>query len=113
VVTSTLLRLATLALFIAGSSKFAAAQQYVIYTVAGGAPAPTPAPPPAPVLPVSVTIGGQVAQILYAGGAPGEVAGLMQINVQIPDGVQAGNAVPVVVKVGGVSSQAGVTIAVR
>lgn len=70
-------------------------------------------PLPQPLLPVSVTIGGQVAQVLYAGGAPGEVAGLMQINVQVPSGVQTGNAVTVLVKVGGVSSQSGVTIAVR
>jgi uncharacterized protein (TIGR03437 family) len=76
-----------------------------------GMPAITPLP--APILPTSVTIGGQSAQVMYAGGAPGEVAGLMQINVQVPGGMQAGNAVPVLVKVGGVSSQAGVTIAVR
>jgi uncharacterized protein (TIGR03437 family) len=76
-----------------------------------GMPAITP--PPAPILPISVTIGGQTAKVIYAGGAPGEVAGLMQINVQVPSGVQTGNAVPVLVKVGGVSSQGGVTIAVR
>jgi uncharacterized protein (TIGR03437 family) len=76
-----------------------------------GMPAITPLP--APILPVSVTIGGQTAQIMYAGGAPGEVAGLMQINVRVPAGVQTGNAVPVLVKVGDVSSQGGVTIAIR
>ncbi len=67
--------------------------------------------PPRPVLPVTVTIGGQSAPVWYAGGAPGQVAGLMQINAQIPGGVQPGN-VPVVVQVGGNSSRAGVTIAV-
>jgi uncharacterized protein (TIGR03437 family) len=71
------------------------------------------APLPQPVLPVTVTIGGQNAQILYAGGAPGLVAGLMQINVRIPSGIQTGPAVPVAVRVGNASSQAGVTIAVR
>jgi uncharacterized protein (TIGR03437 family) len=74
---------------------------------------PATVPLPRPSLPVSITIGGQPAQVLYAGGAPGEVAGLMQINVQIPAGIQTGNAVPVVVSVGNVPSQAGVTIAVR
>jgi uncharacterized protein (TIGR03437 family) len=36
----------------------------------------------------------------------------MQINALIPSGIQAGNAVPVVVQAGSVSTQAGVTIAV-
>jgi uncharacterized protein (TIGR03437 family) len=74
---------------------------------------PAAAPAPVPILPVSATIAGQAARILYSGGAPGEVAGLMQINVQIPIGIQTGNAVPILVRIGGVSSQAGVTIAVR
>jgi uncharacterized protein (TIGR03437 family) len=74
---------------------------------------PATAPLPHPNLPVSVTIGGQNAQVLYAGGAPGEIAGLMQINAVIASGIQTGSAVPVVVQVGNVSSQPGVTIAVR
>jgi uncharacterized protein (TIGR03437 family) len=69
---------------------------------------------PQPNLPVSVIIGGQRSQAIpYVGGAPGQVAGLMQVNVQIPNGIQTGNAVPVVVQVGNASSQPGVTIAVR
>lgn len=39
---------------------------------------------PKPVLPVSVTIGGQAADILYYGAAPGLVAGVMQVNARIP-----------------------------
>ena len=74
---------------------------------------PATVPLPRPNLRVSVTIGGQPAPVQYAGGAPGEVAGLMQVNVQIPVGIQTGNAVPVVLSVGNVSSQVGVTIAVR
>jgi uncharacterized protein (TIGR03437 family) len=70
------------------------------------------APLPQPVLPVTATIGGQPATVQYAGGAPGLVAGVMQINVQIPSGTGPGNAVPVVVQVGAVASQSGVTIAV-
>jgi uncharacterized protein (TIGR03437 family) len=65
-----------------------------------------------PLLPVTVTIGGQTVTPQYAGGAPGEVAGVMQVNVQILSGMQTGVAVPVVVQVGNVSSQAGVTIAI-
>jgi len=69
--------------------------------------------PPVPDLPVGVTIGGvTVSNLQYAGGAPGEVAGLLQINVQIPRGVQAGSTVPVSVQIGSAYSQGGVTIAV-
>jgi uncharacterized protein (TIGR03437 family) len=74
---------------------------------------PASALPPTPNLPVNVTIGGvTVNNLQYVGGAPGEVAGVLQINVQIPPGVAPGGAVPVVIRVGGAVSQAGVTIAV-
>lgn len=68
---------------------------------------------PRPVLPVRVLIGGQPAEILYAGAAPGFVAGLMQINLRVPEGSPFGEAVGVVLRVGGASSRAGVTLAVR
>jgi uncharacterized protein (TIGR03437 family) len=70
------------------------------------------APYPMPVQAVAVTIGGVSATVTYAGGAPTAVAGLMQVNVQIPAGVATSGAVPVTVSVGGVAAQAGVTIAV-
>jgi uncharacterized protein (TIGR03437 family) len=74
---------------------------------------PAVAPLPAPVLPVNVTIGGvTVNDLQYVGGAPGVVAGLLQINVAIPASVTPGSAVPVVIRVGEATSQAGVTIAV-
>ena len=73
---------------------------------------PGAAPLPLTAAPVAVTIGGASATVQYAGQAPNTVAGVMQINAQIPSGTQAGNAVPVVVQVGSVSTQAGVTIAV-
>ena len=60
---------------------------------------------------VTVTLGGRTFTAQYAGGAPGAVAGLTQVNVQIPSGLTAG-AVPVSVQVGSVSTQPGVTIAV-
>ncbi len=53
-----------------------------------------------PVLPVRVTIGGIPAIVQYAGSAPGQVAGLMQVNVQVPIGVRPGGYVPVVLEVG-------------
>jgi uncharacterized protein (TIGR03437 family) len=68
---------------------------------------------PRPRLPVSVRIGGIEADVWYAGAAPGQVAGVMQINVKVPETVAAGDAVPVILKVGDRISQAGVTLAVR
>jgi uncharacterized protein (TIGR03437 family) len=70
------------------------------------------APLPVPVAPVKVTIGGQTASVNFAGGAPGTVAGVFQVNAQIPAGVTAGTAVPVVVQVGSSNSQPNVTITV-
>ena len=66
---------------------------------------------PVPVLPVSVQIGGQPANVLYAGGAPGIVQGVMQVNVEIPVGTPAG-AVPLVLQVGDRTSQSGLTVTV-
>jgi uncharacterized protein (TIGR03437 family) len=63
--------------------------------------------PARPVLPVSVTVNGMPATVLYAGGTPGQVAGLMQLNVQIPNGVQSGGYVPVVLQVGDASTTPG------
>jgi uncharacterized protein (TIGR03437 family) len=74
---------------------------------------PAQIPLPHPLAPVTVTIGSTTVTPQYTGGAPGEVAGLMQINVQIPSGIQTANVVPVSVQIGNVSSQAGVTIAVQ
>jgi uncharacterized protein (TIGR03437 family) len=60
---------------------------------------------------VSVTVGGQPAQVLYAGNAGGEVAGVVQVNIQLPAGVTG--TVPVVLTVGGVSSSASVTVSIQ
>jgi uncharacterized protein (TIGR03437 family) len=53
---------------------------------------------PKPVLPVSAEVGGLPAQVLYAGSAPGMVAGVIQINLQLPGGVTPAPDVPVVVR---------------
>ena len=68
-------------------------------------------PLPQPVAPVTVRIGGLAAEVRFAGGAAGQIAGVMQVNVVVPAGLAG--AVPVVLTVGGVASQAGVTVAVR
>jgi uncharacterized protein (TIGR03437 family) len=67
---------------------------------------------PKPVLPVTVTIGGKNAEVIYAGAAPYMVAGAIQINAKVPTDIPAGNA-EVVIKVGNNTSQAGVTLAVK
>lgn len=70
-------------------------------------------PLPKPLLPVTLTIGGRQATVVYAGGAPEEVAGLMQINAIIPEGITVSDAVPVRLEVGDLQSPQTVTIAVR
>jgi uncharacterized protein (TIGR03437 family) len=61
--------------------------------------------------PVTATAGGAPATVLYAGSAPEEANGVVQVNLQLPDGVTG--IVPVVLSIGGVSSQATVTVAIR
>ncbi len=70
------------------------------------------APLPQPVGAVNVTIGGKPAVIRYAGGAPGQVAGLMQINAVVPPDIAGVAPVPILLSIGGVSSQKNVTVAV-
>ncbi len=68
---------------------------------------------PAPLAAVAVDIGGLPATVQYAGAAPGMMPGVMQINAQMSPNVQAGNAVPVAISIGGGTSQTGVTLAVQ
>ncbi len=72
---------------------------------------PAAAPLPQPVARVTATIGGVAAEVSYAGGAPGLIAGVMQVNVVVPAGLTG--EVPVVISAGGVASQPGVTVALR
>jgi uncharacterized protein (TIGR03437 family) len=66
-----------------------------------------------PLLPVTVMIGGMAAAVPFAGSAPQEVPGVLQVNTVVPQGIGSGSAVPVTVSVGGVASQTGVTMAVK
>jgi uncharacterized protein (TIGR03437 family) len=50
------------------------------------------------------------AAIVYAGAAPGEVAGLLQINARVPSGLPAPSAATLVLNIGGASSQTGSTV---
>ena len=64
-----------------------------------------------PLAPVSVTIGGKPAQLIYAGTAFGIVQGVLQVEAVIPTGV-TGTA-PVVLTVGSATSQTTATISVK
>jgi uncharacterized protein (TIGR03437 family) len=68
-------------------------------------------PYPQPVGPVRVSIGGQDAEILFAGSAP-ETAGVIQVNVRLPAGT-GGNTTEVLLTVGDATSQNGILVAVR
>jgi trimeric autotransporter adhesin len=65
-----------------------------------------------PVLPVTATINGVAATVQYAGSAPGEVYGVMQVNVLIPASTPTGT-LPIVITVGTTNTQTGVTLAVK
>ncbi len=64
-------------------------------------------------LPVTVTIGGRRAEILYAGAAPGLVTGLLQINALIPADAPIGDTVPVSIQVGTAASPDGTTLSIN
>ena len=73
----------------------------------------TAAPLPSPQAPVAVTIGGVDAEIIYAGGAPGLTAGLLQINIRVPLGSVPSATAPIAIRIGNTTSPIGVTIATR
>jgi uncharacterized protein (TIGR03437 family) len=61
----------------------------------------------------TATIGGQPATVAYCGEAAELTSGVLQLNVLVPQSVTPGSAVPVTVTIGGVTSQAGVTLAIQ
>jgi uncharacterized protein (TIGR03437 family) len=74
---------------------------------------PLQPPFPAPVLGVSATVHGVEAPVLFAGQAPGLIAGAVQVNIQIPAGTASGDA-KLIVYIGNYQTQlAPTTIAVQ
>ncbi len=67
---------------------------------------------PMPVNDLKVFIDGKQVEVLYAGAAPGQVAGLMQVNVRIPADAPSGD-LQVQVQIGDAQSQPGITLAVQ
>jgi uncharacterized protein (TIGR03437 family) len=103
------------------SNPAARGSQVVIYATGTGVTKPASTDgiltsavnPPLIAQTVTATIGGQSAQVMYQGAAPGLVAGVSQINVIVPANVTPGAAVPVTISVGGVASVNTVTMAVK
>jgi uncharacterized protein (TIGR03437 family) len=63
-------------------------------------------------LPYSATVNGELANLQYAGSAPGLVYGVCQFNVQLPADLPAG-VQTIIVNVGDSSSQSSVTVFVK
>ena len=70
-------------------------------------------PFPVPNAPVSVEVGGKPATVSYAGGAPGLVRGLLQVNYTLAADTPVGPNVAVTLKIVDRTSQTGVTMAVK
>lgn len=67
---------------------------------------------PVPLQPVTALVGNQPAKVTFYGEAPSLVAGVLQVNLVIPPNTPSG-AVPLIVSVGGVQSQADVYFSVK
>jgi uncharacterized protein (TIGR03437 family) len=81
--------------------------------VVDGSLGPLTPPFPMPVLSVSALIGGQTAPILFAGQAPGLIAGATQLNIEVPQNVPEASDDGITIYAGPYVSQASVTIAVQ
>jgi trimeric autotransporter adhesin len=65
------------------------------------------------LLPTTATIGGLPAEVLYSGPAPGEIAGVGQINLRVPPGVNSSPVAPITIQIGTAVTQAGATLSIR
>jgi len=66
-----------------------------------------------PLLPVAVRINGIDAEIQYAGAAPGQISGVLQVNARIPQNAPSGANIPIELIVGQAGSPAGVSLAIK
>jgi uncharacterized protein (TIGR03437 family) len=98
------------------STPVAAGTVIIVYMT--GAGLVTPAEPDGafatvqPLLTMTATLAGQPATVQYVTGSYALTPGVIQVFIRVPVGI-TGSAVPVVVTVGGVSTQPGVTVAVK
>jgi uncharacterized protein (TIGR03437 family) len=61
---------------------------------------------------VTATINNVPATVQFAGAAPGEVTGVIQVNILVPTGI-SGSALPLAITINGSTSLAGPTVAVQ
>jgi uncharacterized protein (TIGR03437 family) len=61
---------------------------------------------------VSATINGVPATVQFAGAAPGEVTGVIQVNILVPTGI-SGSALPIAITINGATTPTGPTVAVQ
>jgi uncharacterized protein (TIGR03437 family) len=81
-------------------------------TIRGGATdGAIAAGPGSQTLDVAATIGGVPATVVYAGPGPGEVNGVMQVNVRVPTGLVGVQGL--MITVGNAASQSGITVEVK
>ncbi|MGI8741950.1 MAG: BACON domain-containing protein [Bryobacteraceae bacterium] len=102
-----------------------AAKGSVIVIYATGEGVLTPQPPtgsvtsatgptfPKPVSNVAVTIGGQPAQLLYSGEAPGLVSGVLQVNAVVPQNIGSGSQTVALTVGGATNLQQAITVAIQ
>ena len=64
-------------------------------------------------LSTTATIGGVPADVLYSGPSPDLIAGVSQFNLQIPAGASSALAAPILIRIGNIVTQDGVTLSVR
>jgi uncharacterized protein (TIGR03437 family) len=90
----------------------------VVYMTGAGQTSPasvtgtvTPSSPYYLVPNVTATINGVNAPVQFAGAAPGEVNGVIQVNITVPLNV-SGDALPIVITINGVATPFGPTVAV-
>src|SRR5579871_248222 len=63
--------------------------------------------------PVTATLGGVPAQVLYAGAAPNLINGAVQVNVVVPEGASPNPAAPITLSMGSYATQPGVTVSIN
>jgi uncharacterized protein (TIGR03437 family) len=59
---------------------------------------------------VHAQVNGIDSTVVYAGNAPGMIAGVSLVQVQLPAGLPASAAGSITISVGGVTAQTGVTV---
>lgn len=69
--------------------------------------------PMSPPLQVAAQIGGQDAAVIYAGGTPGLIDEIVQLNITLPQQHLLSGPVSLAVQAGGQNSQPGITVAIR